>query len=138
MLTVQVWEYIDQYSRKNPTFPDPGYYENIMYSGTYDINEFNFIWDKSGDPVNNIHYTIIKLVNVIYLQINDDSSAGVSCEPESVYISCQNHPHSALEFYDVVRNGITNVSVILLKRKEFLTRYAFEDMFLYKKKRSIF
>ena len=31
MLTLKVWGYIDQYWQKTATFPDPVYYENIMY-----------------------------------------------------------------------------------------------------------
>ncbi len=94
MLIIQVWGYIDQYWTKIPTFPDPVYYENIMYSGhllqlitlyesisgdlAYDTDGFDFVWDKSGDPVTKIHYTTAPLANVIYRQMNDESSAGKS------------------------------------------------------------
>lgn len=151
MLTIKVWGYIDQYWSKLSSFPDPVYYENIMYSGhllqlitlyesisgdlTYDINGFDFIWNKNVDPIIKIHYTTTELANVIYRQMNDESSAGVSCEPGWVYTICQNHPHLGLKLYDIIRNGKTNFSLISTKWKEYLSKHALEDAPIYKKDR---
>jgi hypothetical protein len=104
MLWIEVWGYIDKYWKHIPSFPDPVYYENIMYSGhllqlitlyeslsgdmTYDDEGFDFIWNKDGYPLTKIHYTTTDLVNVIYHQMNDESSAEVSCEPGWVYTIC--------------------------------------------------
>ena len=151
MLDIEVWGYIDQYWKNSPTFPDPVYYENIMYSGhllqlltlyeslsgdfTYDVDGFDFIWNKGGYPVTRIHYTTTKLATAIFRQMDEESSAGVSCEPGWVYTICQNHPHLGLRLYDTVRNGSTHFSRISAKWKEFLTRHALEDIPLYKKDR---
>ncbi|CAF3789226.1 unnamed protein product [Rotaria sp. Silwood1] len=151
MLTIKVWGYIDTYWKKVPTFPDPVCFENIMYSGhllqlltlyesisgdfTYDIDGFYFIWDKDGDPITKIHYTTTKLANVIYRQMNEESSAGVPCEPGWVYTICQNHPHLGLQLYDIVRNDKTSFSRIASKWKDFLTKYALEDIPVFKKDR---
>jgi hypothetical protein len=67
--------------------------------------------------------------------MNDESSAGVSCEPGWVYTICQNHPHLGLKLYDIVRNSQTNASRISSKWKELLINYALEDIPLYKKDR---
>ncbi|CAF4036749.1 unnamed protein product [Rotaria sp. Silwood2] len=151
MLTIKVWGYIDYYWENAPTFPDPVCFENIMYRGhllqllthyesisgdfTYDIDGFYFIWDKYGDPITKIHYTTTYLAYVIYRQMNEESSAGVTCEPGWVYTICQNHPHLALRLYDIVRDGKTNFSRISSKWKDFLTKHALEDIPLYKNDR---
>ncbi|UJR20078.1 hypothetical protein I4U23_023210 [Adineta vaga] len=151
MLTIQVWGYIDQYWKKTSTFPDPVYYENIMYSGhllqlitlyesisgdfIYDTQGFDFIWNKDGQSVTKIHYTTTQLAYVIYRQMNEESSAGVSCEPGWVYTICQNHPHLGLKLYDIVRNSTTTFSQISSKWKDFLNHHALEDIPLYKKDR---
>ncbi|CAF3972999.1 unnamed protein product [Rotaria sordida] len=120
MLNIKVWGYIDHYWKNVHTFPDPVCDENIMYSGhllqlltlyeslsgdfTYDIDGFDFIWDKDNDRITKIHYNTTKLAYAIYYQMNEESSAGVSCEPEWVYTICQNHPHIGFKLYDIVRN----------------------------------
>jgi hypothetical protein len=108
-------------------------YESISGNMTYDNEGFDLIWNKDGYPLTKIHYTTTDLVNVIYRQMNDESSAGVSCEPGCVYTICQNHPHLGLKLYDIVRNSQTNASRISSKWKEFLIDYALEDIPLYKK-----
>ncbi|CAF5000690.1 unnamed protein product, partial [Rotaria sp. Silwood1] len=88
-----------------------------------------------GDPITKIHYTTTKLANVIYRQMNEESSAGVPCEPGWVYTICQNHPHLGLQLYDIVRNDKTSFSRIASKWKDFLTKYALEDIPVFKKDR---
>ncbi|CAF1257316.1 unnamed protein product, partial [Rotaria sordida] len=96
MLNIKVWGYIDRYWKNVHTFPDPVCHENIMYSShllqlltlyeslsgdfTYDIDGFDFIWDKDNDRITKIHYNTTKLAYAIYYQMNEESSAGVSCE----------------------------------------------------------
>ncbi|CAF3996584.1 unnamed protein product, partial [Rotaria sordida] len=120
MLNIKVWGYIDRYWKNVHTFPDPVCHENIMYSShllqlltlyeslsgdfTYDIDGFDFIWDKDNDRITKIHYSTTKLAYAICYQMNEESSAGVSCEPEWVYTICQNHPHIGFKLYDIVRN----------------------------------
>ena len=151
MLSINVWGYVDHYWKHAATFPDPVCFENIMYSGhllqlltlyesisgdfTYDTNGFDFVWDKAGYPRTTIHYTTSKLAQVIYRQMDEESSAGVSCEPGWVYTICQNHPHLGLRLYDTVRHGRTNLSRISSKWKEFLTEHALEEVPVYKKDR---
>lgn len=147
MLTIKVWGYIDQYWSKYPTFPDPVYHENIMYSGhllqlitlyesisgdfSYDTEGFDFVWNST----TKFHYTTTELADVIYRQMDDESSAGVACEPGWVYTICQNHPHLGFRLFDLLRNGKTNYSQISSKWKQFLTNHALEDVPLYKKDR---
>ncbi|CAF1277431.1 unnamed protein product [Rotaria sordida] len=123
MLNIKVWGYIDRYWKNVHTFPDPVCHENIMYSShllqlltlyeslsgdfTYDIDGFDFIWDKDNDRITKIHYSTTKLAYAICYQMNEESSAGVSCEPEWVYTICQNHPHIGFKLYDIVRNKVT-------------------------------
>ncbi|CAF2896587.1 unnamed protein product [Rotaria sp. Silwood2] len=151
MLKIKVWGYIDHYWKNVPTFPDPVCHENIMYSGhllqlltlyesisgdfTYDIDGFDFIWDKDEDQITKIHYNTTKLAYAIYYQMYEESSAGVSCEPEWVYTICQNHPHIGFKLYDIVRNGKTNFSRISSKWKDFLIKYALEDIPFFKENR---
>ena len=151
MINMKTWTYIDYYWKKTASFPDPVYNENIMYSGhllqlltlyesisgdfTYDTTGFDFIWNKDGDPITRMHYTTTKLAQAIYRQMNDDSSAGVSCEPGWVYTICQNHPHLGFRLYDTVRDGKTNFSGISSKWKSFLVKHALEDAPLYKDSR---
>lgn len=151
MLTIHVWGYIDHYWKKVSTFPDPVCYENIMYSGhllqlitlyesitgdlSYDTVGFDFVWNKTGDPITTIHYTTTKLAQVIFKQMDRESSAGVSCEPGWVYTICQNHPHLGLRLYDVVRHGQTNISRISSKWKDFLRQHAVEDIPFYRENR---
>lgn len=151
MIAGKTWDYIDHYWKKSSTFPDPVCYENIMYSGhllqlltlyesisgdmTYDTVGFDFVWNKEGYPVTTMHYTTTKLAQVIYNQMDRESSAGVSCEPGWVYTICQNHPHLGLRLYDVVHNGQRNMSRISSKWKEFLIKHAIEDIPLYRENR---
>ena len=151
MLTIKVWGYIDQYWSKYPTFPDPVYHENIMYSGhllqliglyeslsgdfTYDTQGFDFVWNKTSGNTTKFHYSTSKLAEVIYRQMADESSAGVPCEPGWVYTICQNHPHLGFRLYDINRNDQTNYSTISSKWRHFLIDHALEDVPLYKKDR---
>ncbi|CAF1330452.1 unnamed protein product [Rotaria sp. Silwood1] len=57
-------------------------YKSISGDFTYDLDGFYFIWDKDGYPITKIHYTTTKLAYVIYRQMNEESSAGVLCQPE--------------------------------------------------------
>ncbi|UJR24778.1 hypothetical protein I4U23_006152 [Adineta vaga] len=98
----------------------------------YDNEGFDFIWNEDEYPLTKIHYTTTDLVNLIYHQMNNESSAGVSCELGWVYTICQNHPHLGLKLYDIVRNSQTNASRISSKWKEFLINYALKDIPFYK------
>ncbi len=111
-LDIKTWKYIETYWSKEPTFPDPVAYENVMYSGylaqvivlyesisgdtRYDKKGFDFVWnDKT-----RIHYTTRKLLEALYKQADSDPRGGIPCEPGTIFIICNDYPHNAFRLYD--------------------------------------
>lgn len=114
MIRKEVWDYIKHYWKKNPDFPDPVVYENIMYSGhlmqlialyesiTGDMKYSTAGWDFVWDEKTKIHYDAGKLMKAVYDQIVEDERGGVPCEPGTIFIICNDHPHVAFHLYDAI------------------------------------
>jgi hypothetical protein len=112
LLEKRTWQYIETYWKNDPHFPDPVAYENIMYSGhlaqmialyesitgdtKYDTQGFDFVWSK--DKV--IHYTAKQLMQAMYDQVQSDPRGGIPCEPDTIFIICNDHPQNAFVLYD--------------------------------------
>ena len=120
LLEKHQYEYIELYWSHISTFPDPVAYENIMYSGhlamlislyesisgdyKYTTKGWYFTWPGQ----KSIHYDANKLMGAIQSQIVSDHTGGVCCEPESIFITCNNHPRIAFSLYDSIHG--TNYS----------------------------
>jgi len=114
MIDRRVWDFIKVYWDDDPHFPDPVAYENIMYSGhvaqilslyesisgkmKYSKKGWVFAWDD--DTI--IHYTGARLMQAMYGQIVSDPTGGIPCEPDTIFIICNDHPHNAFHLYDAM------------------------------------
>ena len=117
MLKKDVWIYVKDYWGDKPWFPDPCYDENIMYTGhllhlmaiyelfsgddKYRRDGFDFVWDDK----TTIHYDVQKLIDITVRQMRENSSGGVSCEPDLIFFPCNNHPQIALFIYEQLGLG---------------------------------
>lgn len=114
MIRKEVWDYIKTYWKKEPTFPDPVVWENIMYSGhlmqlialyeslTGDMKYSQKGWDFVWDDKTRIHYDAKKLMKVVYDQVEKDERGGVPCEPDTIFVICNDHPQNAFRLYDAM------------------------------------
>ncbi|MEW5945947.1 MAG: hypothetical protein AB1742_07080 [bacterium] len=114
MVEKRVWDFIEVYWKDDPHFPDPVAWENIMYSGhlaqlialyesitgdmKYSTEGWDFVWDEETA----IHYTAEKLMKAMYDQVALEPIGGISCEPDMVFIICNDHPHNAFALYDAI------------------------------------
>lgn len=114
MLDKKVWEFVKRYWSGKDFFPDPVYFENIMYSGhlaqlmtlyehvsgdyKYSKEGFDFVWDEK----TKIHYTLPKLLDRLYAQMDEDEHGGIPCEPKTVFVYCNNHQQNSFAVYDKI------------------------------------
>lgn len=129
MLRHDVWRYWYEESRSSPRFDpglttprepwaDPVAKENIMYSGhvhamagMYDVlfNEDRYEQPKSLTMARNdmwkgreaFEYDLGKLNEVIYRQMKESGWLGIPCEPNMVFIICNQLPLLGLRFHDI-------------------------------------
>lgn len=134
MIEKRVWDFIKVYWADEPTFPDPVAWENIMYSGhlmqlialyesisgdmKYSEEGWDFVWDD--ETV--IHYTAEKLMQVVYDQVDQDERGGVPCEPDSVFVICNDHPQLAFVLYDAIHG--TNFQSLADKWRNWMEKEA--------------
>lgn len=134
MLRREVWGYWENTSRGskylNPDlvelregWVDPVKRENIMYSGhllamvgMYSSLYRDNRYDKPGaltfnfDPVfrgfghEKFDYDFTKLTDVIYQQMEENDWLGVPCEPNAIFVICNQMPLLGFKFYDQVHN----------------------------------
>jgi hypothetical protein len=116
-----VYQYIELFNdfKDQSTYPDPVIYKNIMFSGhlLQMISMFegiygNFIFATEGwdfiwiDPISNqtkiTHYTTSRLMEVVYQQSLIYEISGVPCEPDSIFIICNNYPQNGWLLYDTI------------------------------------
>lgn len=114
MIQKRVWEFINKYWHDDPHFPDPVAYENIMYSGhvaqllalyetfTGDMKYSDTGWDFVWDENTIMHYNGTKLMQVLYDQVDQDARGGIPCEPNTIFVICNDHPHNAFRLYDAI------------------------------------
>ena len=114
-----VWCYSQSksYWGEKPWAPDPCYRENVMYTGhllqllaLYELfsgdtrywrEGFDFVW-RDGRRV---HYDVRKLIDVTTAQMRACKTGGVTCEPNLLFFSCNNHPHVALRLFANLGHG---------------------------------
>ena len=128
------YEYIQFYWSHLETFPDPIAYENIMYSGhlamliaLYESISGDFKYTSDGWDFNwpnhaPIHYNAAKLMQSIQDQILRERTGGVCCEPNSIFITCNNHPRIAFSLYDAIHG--TNFSSSNAKWESWVKKHA--------------
>ncbi|MFH1539819.1 MAG: hypothetical protein ABIH66_12770 [bacterium] len=134
MIEKRVWDFIKVYWKDEPTFPDPVVWENIMYSGhlmqlialyesiTGDMKYSTEGWDFVWDDKTVIHYTAEKLMQVVYDQVDQDERGGVPCEPDSIFVICNDHPHNAFVLYDAIHG--TNFTALDEKWRGWMEKEA--------------
>lgn len=72
-------------------------YESITGDFTFTTDGWDFMY-KDYDP---IHYTLPKLLDRILNQSLTYGNGGVPCEPDSIFIICNNYPQNAFLLHDV-------------------------------------
>ena len=134
LLEEHQFKYIEVYWKHEKTFPDPVAHENIMYSGhlamlmalyesiSGDLKYSNVGWDFTWNNGSfKIHYTLKKLMNTIANQVISEETGGVACEPNSIFVICNNHHRIAYLLYDAIHQ--TNFSNTNKKWEEWLIRH---------------
>lgn len=132
MLESNQYKYIESYWKKTRYFPDPVIHENIMYSGhlamlialyesisgdfKYTEKGWYFKWDNQS-----IHYDTNRLMAVILNQVESDESGGVACEPNSIFVICNNHHRIAYVLHDAIHS--TNFSSSNAKWEHWLIKH---------------
>jgi hypothetical protein len=123
MIQPVVWQYIELFDdfKDQPTYPDPVAYKNIMYSGhlvqmismfeaifgnfTFSTNGWDFIWTNSSNDYQEvlvIHYNTSLLMQRVYEESLVYGIAGVPCEPDSIFVICNNYPQNGWLLYDTL------------------------------------
>lgn len=132
MLNREVWDYWKETSRSGPgvdpgltelreSWTDPVVKENIMYSGhlhvmvgmyrmlfndtKYDAPgslTFRYAPVFSGFGPEVFEYNHEKLNNVIYDQFSEHNWLGIPCEPNMVFVVCNQYPIYGFRFYDAI------------------------------------
>lgn len=130
LIEKRVWEFIKVYWDEEPTFPDPVAWENIMYSGhlmqiialyesitgdmKYSTEGWDFVWDDD----TSLHYTTDKLMEVVFQQSKSEETGGVPCEPNTIFIICNDHPQNAFLLYDSIHG--TNYQSLAEKWRKWM------------------
>lgn len=124
MIQQPVWQYIELFDdfKSQTTYPDPVAYKNIMYSGhlvqiltmfeaiflndTFSSMGWDFLWT---DPVTRactmIHYNTSLLIDRVFQQSLAYGIGGVPCEPDSIFVICNNYPQNGWLLYDNLRQS---------------------------------
>jgi hypothetical protein len=121
MIQPVVWQYIELFDdfKDQPSYPDPVAYKNIMYSGhlvqmigmfeaifgnfTFSSDGWDFVWKNSSSSNNEvvvIHYNTSLLMQRVYEESLVYGIAGVPCEPDSIFVICNNYPQNGWLLYD--------------------------------------
>ena len=69
---------------------------------TFSDTGWDFIWDENTDNAVSIHYTTRQLMDAIYSQSLQYKIGGIPCEPDSIFIICNNYPMNAFYLHDAV------------------------------------
>lgn len=121
MIQPEVWQYIELFNdfKDQETYPDPVAYKNIMYSGhlvqmigmyesifgdfTFSTNGWDFIWtNTTNNEIITIHYNTSLLMQRVYDQSLAYEISGVPCEPDSIFVICNNYPQNGWLLYDTL------------------------------------
>lgn len=140
LLEQHQYAYIELYWSLTRTFPDPVTHENIMYSGhlamlialyesisgdlvKYSEIGWKFVWNNNGSNGTSIiiEYNAAKLMEAINRQVVGDETGGVSCEPNSIFVVCNNHHRIAFALYDAMHG--TNFSRTNSKWEKWVKRH---------------
>jgi hypothetical protein len=115
-----VWQYVELFDdfKSQSSYPDPVAYKNIMYSGhlvqmislfevvfgnyTFSTDGWDFVWtDQTTNEVEVLHYNTSLLMERVYQQsVVYDETGGVPCEPDSIFIICNNYPQNGWLIHD--------------------------------------
>lgn len=128
------YKYIEDYWKNMKFFPDPVYHENIMYSGhlamlisLYESISGDLVkysekgWDFTWKGKTKIHYDSRRLMKAIFDQVEADETGGVACEPNSIFVICNNHHRIAFALYDLIHS--TNFSKSNQKWEKWLVKH---------------
>jgi hypothetical protein len=139
MVRQEVWDYWYDISRSGPHFDptltelrkpwaDPVRKENIMYSGhvhamagMYGVLYNDDRYEKpdsivfnykpySGIDAGQFSYDFTKLNDAIFWQANENGWLGVECEPNLVFLVCNQYPLLGFHFHDL-RKGTSNARI---------------------------
>ncbi len=69
---------------------------------TFSEQGWEFVWGNDSEFPNPIHYTSRTLLQAIYNQttLYEGALGGVPCEPDSIFVICNNYPMNAFVLYD--------------------------------------
>lgn len=81
-------------------------YESITGNMTFSIVGWQFSWGADSEYPDLIPYTSRKLLQAIYNQtsVYEGALGGVPCEPDSIFVICNNYPMNAFLLYDQLHN----------------------------------
>ena len=79
-------------------------YESITGNMTFSSAGWSFNWGSDSEFPEPIHYNTEKLMNAIYTQTSlyEGALGGVPCEPDSIFVICNNYPMNAFILHDEV------------------------------------
>lgn len=79
-------------------------FESITGNMTFSTVGWEFNWGSDSEFPNPIPYNTEKLLNVIYAQTSlyQGALGGVPCEPDSIFVICNNYPMNAFLVHDEV------------------------------------
>ena len=85
-------------------------FENIFQNNTFSTNGWDFVWNNaSTGESTSIHYNTRMLMDAIYKESLVYGIGGVPCEPDSIFVICNNYPQNAWLLHDQLYS--TNYSV---------------------------
>jgi hypothetical protein len=114
-----VWKYIELFDnfKEQESYPDPVAYKNIMYSGhlvqmiamfetlfgnfSFSTTGWDFIWlDSLTNETLVMHYNTSLLMRRVYEESLAYGINGVPCEPDSIFVICNNYPQNGWLLFD--------------------------------------
>lgn len=80
-------------------------YESITGDMSFSTEGWQFDWGSTSEYPTPINYTTTQLVDNMYKQSLAYEIGGVPCEPDSIFIICNNYMVNALHLHDVNHNS---------------------------------
>jgi hypothetical protein len=76
--------------------------ENVFGNFKYSSDGWDFVWDDDATGFHRtFHYNTSMLIDAVYRQsVNYDNTGGVPCEPDSIFVICNNYPQVAFTLFD--------------------------------------
>ena len=79
-------------------------YESISGDFTFSEVGWEFNWGEESEFPNPIHYNTSLLMDKILQQTIAYKIGGVPCEPDSIFIICNNYPMNAFRLHDAIHH----------------------------------